>query len=236
MGCPWVLYELTINSLCRSPEWGIETNCLLAIQLRSSVPQDKKRERKSKEESDARDGDLPMGLFLKHFLFVWPTQSLWKDPNAMKWPFWKSDICQNRATLKKWSFTSSSHWELFSPWTGERKQIILRLTFVCSCLTSEGKKLYLLISVAAERHAMRQSLQLYRQWSIDVMAEPWITKRVPQIIWKSKGLGSEALALQRNFWIPSVKLKGGSWALPWTLGDNEMCRQHGKAIEMFLIC
>lgn len=32
MGRLWGLYELTINSLCRFPEWGIETNCLLAIQ------------------------------------------------------------------------------------------------------------------------------------------------------------------------------------------------------------
>lgn len=45
MGLLWSLYELTINSLCRFPEWGIETNCLWAIQLRSSVPPDKKKRR-----------------------------------------------------------------------------------------------------------------------------------------------------------------------------------------------
>lgn len=40
MGCLWGLHELTINSLCRFPEWGIETNCLSAIQLHSSAPRD----------------------------------------------------------------------------------------------------------------------------------------------------------------------------------------------------
>lgn len=69
MGHLWALYELTINSLCRFPEWGIETNCLLAIQLRSSVPPDKKK-RKRKEKSDRCEGELPIRLFLKHFLFV----------------------------------------------------------------------------------------------------------------------------------------------------------------------
>lgn len=48
MGRLWSLYELTINSLCRFPEWGIETNCLLAIQQRSSVPPDKKKKKKKK--------------------------------------------------------------------------------------------------------------------------------------------------------------------------------------------
>lgn len=46
MGRVWGLYELTINSLCRRPESRIETNCLLAIQLRSSVPPDKEKEKK----------------------------------------------------------------------------------------------------------------------------------------------------------------------------------------------
>lgn len=48
MWCLWGLHELTINSLCRFSEWGIETDCLLAIQLRSSVPRDKKKKKKKK--------------------------------------------------------------------------------------------------------------------------------------------------------------------------------------------
>lgn len=79
----WGLYELTINSLCRFPEWGIETNCLSAIQLRSSVPADIKK----KERSGGCDGKLPIRLFLKHFLFVLQTQALWEDPHALTYTY-----------------------------------------------------------------------------------------------------------------------------------------------------
>lgn len=50
MWCLWGLHELTINSLCRFPEWGIETNCLLAIQLHSSAPRDKKKKNKKRRK------------------------------------------------------------------------------------------------------------------------------------------------------------------------------------------
>lgn len=81
MGCLWSLFELTINSLCRFPEWRIETNCLLAIQLRSSVPPDKKKKRK--EKRDGCEGELPIRLFLKHFLFVLQAQAPWEDPHTL---------------------------------------------------------------------------------------------------------------------------------------------------------
>lgn len=37
-GRPGGFYELTINRLCWFPEWRIETDCLAAIELRSSAP------------------------------------------------------------------------------------------------------------------------------------------------------------------------------------------------------
>lgn len=73
MGRLWGHYELTINSLCWFPEWGIETNCLSAIQLRSSVPPDKKKyknERKKEKEAEAVKVNYPYGCFWNiSFLF-----------------------------------------------------------------------------------------------------------------------------------------------------------------------
>lgn len=90
-GRPWGLYEWTINSLCRFPEWRIETNCLLAIQLRSSVPRDKMKKKSGCE------AELPIRLFLKHFLFVLQTQTLWEDPCA---PLSEVTIWENRKSAK----------------------------------------------------------------------------------------------------------------------------------------
>lgn len=108
MGHLWALYELTINSLCRFPEWGIETNCLLAIQLHSSVPPDK---RKKKEKSEGCDGESPIRLFFKNISLLFrrhrPPYSLYVCTHThlhttSQWSdhFKKPDICQNRASLK----------------------------------------------------------------------------------------------------------------------------------------
>lgn len=95
-GRPRGLYEWTINSLCRFPEWGIETNCLLAIQLRSSVPRDKMRKKKKKRRW-LWSRVTHKAVFLKHFLFVLQTQTLWEDPSA---PLSEVTIWENRKSAK----------------------------------------------------------------------------------------------------------------------------------------
>lgn len=76
----WSHYELTINSPCRFPECWIETNCLWAIQLHSSVPPDKKKRRK-KQRLWRRI--THKAVFQQHFLFVAQTQALWEDHHTL---------------------------------------------------------------------------------------------------------------------------------------------------------
>lgn len=109
------LHELTINSLCRFPEWGIETNCLLAFRLRSSVRRDKNRE----EESG--------GCFC--FLFVSRHRPCEKPPVLLCALTHTPPIVQTSA---KTDTLKSSHG------TGDGKQIASSLTSVCSRVTSDG--------------------------------------------------------------------------------------------------
>lgn len=109
MGRLWGLYELTINSLCRFPEWGIETNCLLAIQLHSSVPPDKKKKRKKRWLWRRITHKAVFETFPFCFADIGPmgrppymcVHSHTLTHHPVKWPFRKPEICQNRATLKK---------------------------------------------------------------------------------------------------------------------------------------
>lgn len=98
MGRVWGLYELTINSLCRRPESRIETNCLLAIQLRSSVPPDKEKERKRRKQWLWRQ--ITHKAVFETFPFCFPDIGPMGRPHALrrthhpeKWPFRKPGIC-----------------------------------------------------------------------------------------------------------------------------------------------
>lgn len=130
-----------------------------------------KSERKENNSCEGK-GLTQEAVFWKYSLFVFPTQALWEDlhTNSHNTPwtghFAKPDICQKWATLKRRSFNGSSDCEAFSRRTAERKQIDHIEADICLfALDVWRQKLYLLISVAAERHAPR-----YRQWGIDVTA------------------------------------------------------------------